>query len=152
MRELLYFTRSIRKVRKRVRKLDDDAQHIALFFGREICIIIKKKSRRYAILLENDKEDRHLLRYFTIRSTMENTKRNLFHEEEESHVRGIFGVLRPLRRSNILFERSRVCEGRVCRAKSHNCIIIRMHARSSRARICTCAYVYLFRLETGKSI
>lgn len=33
MRELLYFTRSIRKVRKRVRKLDDDAQHIALFSG-----------------------------------------------------------------------------------------------------------------------
>lgn len=38
-----------------------------------------------------------------------------------ARIRGVFGVLRPLRRSNILFERSR--EGRVCRAKSHNCII-----------------------------
>lgn len=54
----------------------------------------------------------------------ENTKkRNLFSRRRRriAHIRGMFGVLRPLRRSNILFERSR--EGRVCRAKSHNCII-----------------------------
>lgn len=77
----------------------------------------------------------------------ENTeKRNLFHEEEEeeetAHIRGVFGVLRPLRRSNILFERSR--EGRVCRAKSHNCIIC-VHAY-------VCVRLYLFQSETGKSM
>lgn len=66
----------------------------------------------------------------------------MFHEEEEeeSHIRGIFGVLRPLRRSNILCERSR--EGRVCRAKSHNCIIVRMRACKLIAR--THMYVCIF--------
>jgi len=79
---------------------------------------------------------------------MKNTKRNFTKKKSHSGGRGgegrgiiMFGVLRPLRRSNILFERSR--EGQVCCAKSHDCITCNTYARI-HVSMCMCAFVFFF--------